>query len=280
MPKHKGPKAPRGRPLGQHFLSERGILERIADTAGLKPGDLVLEVGPGPGALTERLAERAEKVVAVELDAKLMPALAERMARFGNVTLVNADIMKADLDGIWENEFGRRPFKVVANLPYYITTPVIMRFLESGLPVVSLTLMVQKEVAARLSSPPGSREYGAISVAVQFRTDARRAFDVPAGAFSPPPRVQSTVIHMAVRDKPPVEVADEELFQKTVRGCFSMRRKTLRNNVSAAFGINGEQAAGVLLAAGLDPSERAEQLGLPEFARLAEALSRAGLKGK
>jgi 16S rRNA (adenine1518-N6/adenine1519-N6)-dimethyltransferase len=279
MPKRNGPIS-RGRPLGQHFLFDRVILERIADAAEVTAEDCVLEVGPGPGALTECLARRAGRVTAVELDARLMPALGERMAPYGNVSLICADILKADLRALWEKEFGRSPFKVVANLPYYITTPVIMLFLESGLPIGSLTLMVQKEVADRLASPPGSREYGAISVAVQYLTETRRVFDVPAGAFSPPPRVQSTVIHMAVRDRPPVDVPDEALFRRAVRGCFAMRRKTLRNNVSAAFGVSGEEAAKLLAAAGLDPSGRAEQLGLPEFARLSGALAQAGFTGK
>jgi 16S rRNA (adenine1518-N6/adenine1519-N6)-dimethyltransferase len=207
-----------------------------------------------------------------------MPALRERMAPLGNVSLVNADIMRVDLKALWEEEFARSPFKVVANLPYYITTPVIMLFLESGLPVQSLTVLVQKEVAARLASPPGSREYGAISVAVQYLTETRRVFDVPAGAFTPPPRVESTVIHMVVRSEPPVKVLDETLFRKVIRSCFAMRRKTLRNNVSATFGVSGEEAAKLLEAAALDPSNRAEQLGLPEFARLADALSKAGYK--
>jgi 16S rRNA (adenine1518-N6/adenine1519-N6)-dimethyltransferase len=278
MPKQKvqKPQSPHGRPLGQHFLFDQGILERIADAADLCIGDCVLEVGPGPGALTQCLAQRAGKVAAVELDAKLMPALEARMAPYGNVTLLNADIMRIDLKRLWETEFGRSPFKVVANLPYYITTPVIMLFLESGLPVVSLTVMVQKEVADRLASPPGSRVYGAISVAVQYRTEIRRAFDVPPGAFSPPPRVQSTVIHMAVRDHPPVDVADDALFQKVVRGCFAMRRKTLRNNIAATFGVSGEEAAVLLHEAGLDPAERAERLGLQEFARLANSLKYSG----
>jgi 16S rRNA (adenine1518-N6/adenine1519-N6)-dimethyltransferase len=281
MPKQKQPKAaPRGRPLGQHFLHDGNILNRIADNAGLKAGDRVLEVGPGPGALTECLAQRAGRVVAVELDEKLMPALEKRMAPFGNVTLVRADILKADLRAIWENEFGRNPFKVVANLPYYITSPAIMLFLESGLPVTSLTVMVQKEVAERLAAKPGGRAYGAISVAVQYRAEVRRAFDVPAGAFSPPPSVQSSVVHMAVYGKKPAEAMDEALFRGTVRGCFAMRRKMLRNNLAAAYGMSGEKAAELLEAAGLNPADRAERLGVPEFVRLADELARAGFKGK
>jgi 16S rRNA (adenine1518-N6/adenine1519-N6)-dimethyltransferase len=281
MSKQKHPKAAAGgKPLGQHFLFDRNILWHIADTAELQADDRVLEVGPGPGSLTECIAARAGRVVAVELDEKLMPALEERMAPFGNVTLVRADILKADLRAIWENEFGRNPFKVVANLPYYITSPAIMLFLESGLPVESLTVMVQKEVAERLASPPGSRKYGAISVAAQYHAETRRVFDVPAGAFSPPPNVQSSVVHMAVYGKKPVEAMDEALFRETVRGCFAMRRKTLRNNIAATFGIAGERAAELLGAAGLDPMSRAERLGVPEFVRLADELARAGFKGK
>lgn len=280
MPKQKQPKAARGRPLGQHFLFDRNILERIAEAAGLCADDRVLEVGPGPGALTECLAGRAGSVVAVELDEKLMPALRARMAPFGNVTLIRADILKADLRALWENEFGRSPFKVVANLPYYITSPAIMLFLESGLPVECLTVMVQKEVAERLAARPGERVYGAISVAAQYRAQVRKAFDVPPGAFSPPPNVWSSVVHMEVYGKKPVEAADEALFREAVRGCFAMRRKTLRNNLAAAFGMGGERAAELLAAAGLDPMDRAERLGVPEFVRLAGELARAGYNGQ
>ena len=241
-------------------------------------GDCVLEVGPGLGTLTEVLAQRAGAVAAVELDGNLIPRLRERLAPFDNATIVHADIMKADLAAIWRDAFGGKPFKVVANLPYYITTPVIMRLLESGLPLVSLTVMVQKEVADRLVSMPGSKDYGAISVAVQFRTEASRAFVVPAGAFSPPPRVQSAVLHMAVRARPPVQVADAALLERTVRGCFAARRKTLRNNVSAAFGLGGEEAARLIASAGLDPGGRAEQLDLNAFAALANRLHEQGHK--
>lgn len=278
MPKKKEAR-PHGRRLGQHFLFDRNILNRIADTAGVSREDCVLEVGPGPGTLTECLAGRAGRVVAVELDSALMPRLEERMREYTNAVLINADILKADLRSIWQEHFDGKPFKVVANLPYYITTPVIMLFLECGLPVVSLTVMVQKEVADRLVSEPGGREYGAISVAVQYRTEVSRAFVVPAGAFSPPPSVQSAVLHMEVRQKPPVDVSDGGLFEKTVRGCFSSRRKTLRNNVSLTFGMSGDDAAALIASAGLDPSDRAERLGLGQFAGLANALAAAGYKG-
>jgi 16S rRNA (adenine1518-N6/adenine1519-N6)-dimethyltransferase len=279
MPKKRDPRT-HGKRLGQHFLFDRGILERMADTAEIMAGDCVLEVGPGPGALTQCLAERAGKVVAVELDSQLMPSLEARMAPYRNVILVNADIMKVNLDELWKREFNQHPIKVVANLPYYITTPVLMLLLEGGLSLQSMTVMVQKEVATRLASPPGSREYGAISVAVQYHAEIYKAFDVPPGAFSPPPSVQSTVIHMKVRSVPPVEVTDETLFRKTVRGCFAMRRKTLRNNIASTFCMSGEQAANLLEAAGLDPSGRAEQLGLAQFARLSNMLTQAGFKGE
>lgn len=277
MPK-KSNAQPRGMKLGQHFLFDKGILNRIADTAGVTGADCVLEVGPGLGTLTEVLAERAGTVIAVELDGALIPRLRERLAPFPNVTVVHADIMKVDLNAIWRDGFGGKPFMVVANLPYYITTPVIMRMLESGLPVVSVTVMVQKEVADRLVSTPGSKDYGAISVAVQIRTEAERAFIVPAGAFSPPPRVQSAVLRMTVRQQPPVAVHDMGLFEKTVRGCFAARRKTLRNNVSAAFNLGGNDAAKLLAEAGLDPGGRAEQLDLAAFAALANRLYEQGVR--
>jgi 16S rRNA (adenine1518-N6/adenine1519-N6)-dimethyltransferase len=279
MPRQKDVK-PRGRPLGQHFLFDRNVLGRIADAAELRADDCVLEVGPGLGTLTEHLAARAKRVVAVELDASLGERFLSRMAGYGNVELVHADILKVDLDELWQSRFGGAPFKVVANLPYYITTPIIMRFIESGLPVVSLTVMVQKEVADRLASPPGSREYGAISVAVQYRSAVTRLFAVPAGAFSPPPRVESAVLRLDMLEKPAVAVCDEAMFRKTVRGCFSQRRKTLRNNVSAVFGVSGDEAAASIRAAGLDPGGRAERLGLIEFAALADRLSAEGYRAE
>jgi 16S rRNA (adenine1518-N6/adenine1519-N6)-dimethyltransferase len=278
MPKKNEPKT-HGRRLGQHFLFDEGILQRITETAGVSDGDCVLEVGPGPGSLTECLAERAGKVVAVELDRLLMPQLMKRMEKYPNTVLINADILRADLGSIWRDHFGGKPVKIVANLPYYITTPVIMLFLECGLPVSSLTVMVQKEVADRLASEPGGREYGAISVAVQYRTVVTKAFNVPAGAFTPPPNVQSAVLHMAVREKPPVDVSDEKLFEKTVRGCFSSRRKMLRNNIIATFSISGDEAAAILEAAGIDPGDRAERLGLAQFANLANQLYSKGYRG-
>lgn len=268
-----------GRPLGQHFLFDKDILNRTADTAGLSAGDFVLEVGPGLGTLTECLAARAAKVVAVELDAAFAERFGARTAGFGNVALVSGDILKIDIEELWRKQLDGRPFKIVANLPYYITTPIIMRFLESGLPVQSLTVMVQKEVADRLVSPPGSREYGAISVAVQYRTVARKSFNVPAGAFTPPPRVESAVLQLDVREKPAVDVADESMFRKVVKGCFSSRRKTLKNNISSTFGVGGEEAARILEACGISPGERAERLGLNEFAKLANKLSGEGFKG-
>ena len=254
-------------------MFDGAILERIADTAGLTADDVVLEIGPGPGGLTEVLARRAGRVVAVELDSGLIPRLQERMTGYDNFTLVQGDILRVNLQELWQEQLGGRPFKVVANLPYYITTPILMALLESDLPVVSLTVMVQKEVADRLVAPPGGREYGAISVAVQWRTVARRAFLVPAGAFVPPPRVESAVLHLVVRQEPAVPVADPALFRQVVRVCFTARRKTLRNNISLGFGLGGEDAAALLQSAGIDPGDRAERLGLPEFAALTDAVA-------
>ncbi len=277
MPK-KTNAQPRGMKLGQHFLFDKGILGKIADTAEVFGEDCVLEVGPGLGTLTEVLAARACLVAAVELDGALIPRLRGRLAQHPNTTIVHADIMKVDLQAIWQDTFGGKPFKVVANLPYYITTPVIMRLLESGLPVTSLVVMVQKEVADRLVSTPGGKDYGAISVAVQFRTVAERSFIVPAGAFSPPPRVQSAVLKMVVRQQQPVEVHDMTLFEKTVRGCFAARRKTLRNNVAASFSLGGDEAARLITLAGLDPQGRAEQLDLAKFAALTNRLYEEGFR--
>ena len=278
MAAKKANPAPRGKKLGQHFLFDQGILNKMADTAEIGKTDFVLEVGSGLGTLTEHLALRAGRVVAVELDRSFLDRLREKLAPYDNCTIIQGDIMKMDIRELWLTQFEGKPFKLVANLPYYITTPIIMLFLESGLPVERITVMVQKEVADRLVSPPGSREYGAISVAVQFKTKAERAFIVPAGAFSPPPRVQSAVLNMTIRDKPPVDVLDAALFRKTVRGCFSSRRKTLRNNVSATFGITGDEAVKLIANAGLSPSERAEQLGLQQFANLSNSLHGAGFR--
>ncbi len=274
MAQKKDPQ-PRGQKLGQHFLFDQGILTKMADAALLGPEDCVLEIGPGLGTLTEHLARRAGKVVAVELDGALIPRLRERLSAFGNCEVVHADIMKVDLRELWQTRFGGKSFHVAANLPYYITTPIVMLLLESGLPVSSLTVMVQKEVADRLASPPGSREYGAISVAVQMRAQVRRLFVVPAGAFNPPPRVTSAVLRLDVRQQPAVAVADEALFYKTVRACFAARRKTLRNNVAAGFGLSGDTAAMLIASAGLRPEQRAEELGLAQFAALADKLHEA-----
>ncbi len=266
----------KGRPLGQHFLFDRGVLEHISDAAELQGEDNVLEVGPGLGTLTRVLSEHAGRVVAVELDEGLRERFAERTQGCGNVELVNADILKVDLNDLWLTRFGGKPFKVVANLPYYITTPIIMRFMESGLPVASLTVMVQKEVADRLASKPGSRDYGAISVAVQYRASVRRAFIVPAGAFSPPPRVDSAVLAITLLGKPAVEVKDEAMFFTVVRGCFSQRRKTLRNNLSALLNVPGDEAAQIIQSVDLNPQARAETLGLDQFAALADRLTVSG----
>lgn len=273
---HKNAPAPRGQRLGQHFLFDQGILTKMADAATLTPDSYVLEVGPGLGTLSEHLARRAAKLVVVELDGSLIPRLRENLSVFENCTIIHGDIMKVDLKEIWQTHFEGKPFHVVANLPYYITTPIVMLFLEGNLPVRSLTIMVQKEVADRLASPPGSRDYGAISVAVQMRADVRRLFVVPAGAFRPPPRVTSAVLRLDVREKPAVAVADGPLFYRTVRACFAARRKTLRNNIAAGFGAKGDDAISLIQNAGLRPEQRAEELSLEQFAALADSLRAAG----
>ena len=273
---HKNAPTPRGQKLGQHFLFDQGILTKMADAATLTPDSYVLEVGPGLGTLSEHLARRAAKLVVVELDGSLIPRLRENLADFENCTIIHGDIMKVDLKEIWQTHFEGKPFHVVANLPYYITTPIVMLFLEGDLPVRSLTIMVQKEVADRLASPPGSRDYGVISVAVQMRAEVCRLFIVPAGAFRPPPRVTSAVLRLDVRQEPAVVVTDEGLFYRTVRACFAARRKTLRNNMVSGFGLKGDDAVAMLHSIGLRPEQRAEELSVEQFAALADRLHAAG----
>ncbi len=249
--------------LGQNFLIADDVVEKIIAAADIKAGDILLEVGPGVGFLTEALAHTGCRVVAVELDRRLLPVLAELQKKYANLSVLNDDILKVDIKAA----LGKGEFKVVANLPYYITTPIIMYFLEQKLPYERLVVMVQKEVAERMASAPGSKVYGALSVAVQYRTQAEVAFTVPPEAFLPAPGVESAVIVCKNRNIPPVDVADEERFFEIVRAAFSQRRKVLSNSLKN-MGLTSEQTAGWLAAAGIDGRRRAETLSLEEFARL------------
>lgn len=256
--------------LGQNFLVDAAVVRAIVDAADLSPADTVLEIGPGIGTLTQGLAESGARIVAVELDKKLPAVLAETLKGYDNVTVVPGDILKLDILRILNLGAGER-FKVVANLPYYITTPILMALLEQHLPIERMVTMVQKEVAVRMTARPGSKDYGALSVAVQYHTDARIVMDVPPRAFMPAPEVTSAVIACRVRETPAVRPSDEKLFFRLVRAAFGQRRKTLLNALTGA-GLTKEQCRAGLAAAGIAESLRGEQLSLADFARLSDAV--------
>lgn len=254
--------------LGQNFLINPTVCPRMAEMGNAKPGWGIIEIGAGVGVLTAELARRADKVVCIEIDSRLLPVLDETLAEFDNIKIVNEDVLKVDLHRLIEQEFAGMPVAVCANLPYYITSPIIMDLLEAHLPIASLTVMVQKEAAARLCAEPGSREVGAVSIAVRYYSDPKILFQVSRGSFLPAPDVDSTVIRLDVRDRPPVEVGSEEQFFKVVRAAFSQRRKTLPNTLSAGLGIPKAQAIEMLEKAGIPTNLRAEQLTLDQFALL------------
>ena len=254
--------------LGQNFLINPTVCPRMAEMGNAKPGWGIIEIGAGGGVLTAELARRADKVVCIEIDSRLLPVLDETLAEFDNIKIVNEDVLKVDLHKLIEQEFAGMPVAVCANLPYYITSPIIMNLLEAHLPIASLTVMVQKEAAARLCAEPGSREVGAVSIAVRYYSDPKILFQVSRGSFLPAPDVDSTVIRLDVRDRPPVEVGSEEQFFKVVRAAFSQRRKTLPNTLSAGLGIPKAQAIEMLEKAGIPTNLRAEQLTLDQFALL------------
>lgn len=254
--------------LGQNFLIDEDIVRRIVEAAELTPADKVLEVGPGIGTLTQGLAESGADVVAVELDKRLLPVLDVTLKGYDNVRIVNGDILKVDI----MQEVGAENFKVCANLPYYITTPIIFALLEKRLPMERLVAMVQKEVAERMAAQPGGREYGALSVAIQYFTEPEIAFIVPPTSFIPAPAVDSAVIVCRRRKQPPVQVCDEALFFRVVKAAFSMRRKML-NNALKNMGISSEQCAKWLELAGIDGKRRGETLTLEDFAALTNSFA-------
>lgn len=249
--------------LGQNFLVDEEIVKRIVQAAEISPSDTVLEVGPGIGTLTQALAITGAEVIAVELDRRLLPVLAKTLSAYDNVQIINEDILKLDI----RKAVPKENFKVVANLPYYITTPIIFNLLEQKLPMERMVAMVQKEVAERMVAKPGGKDYGALSVAIQYYTEPEIAFIVPPTSFIPPPFVESAVIACKRRLVPPVEIDDERLFFRVVKAAFSVRRKMLSNALKN-MGINGEQAALWLEAAGIDGKRRGETLSLEEFAAL------------
>ena len=264
--------------LGQNFLVNPGVCPRMAEECGASPETGVLEVGPGIGVLTAELAKRAGRVVSIELDQRLLPVLDETLADFSNVKIVNGDVMKLDLARLLAEEFPGMEVVVCANLPYYITSPVIMRLLEEKLPIASLTVMVQKEAAERLCALPGSRACGAVSAAVQYYAEPEVLFSVGRGSFVPQPNVDSAVIRFRIRKAPPVEVEDERAFFSLVKAAFGQRRKTVANSVSALLGLPKETVQRACEAAGVSPTARAEQLTMEQLAALSSAIGarRAG----
>ena len=254
--------------LGQNFLIDARIVQGIVEAAEIEPGDRVLEIGPGIGTLTQGLAEAGADVTAVELDKKLPAVLKETLKAYDNVRIVPGDILKVNIPEI----MGEAPFKVAANLPYYITTPILMTLLERRLPITHMVTMVQKEVAERMTAKPGSRIYGALSVAVQYYTEPEIVLDVPPRSFVPAPEVMSVVVSCRVRKEPAVAVQDEKLFFRVVKAAFGQRRKTLMNALKGG-GFSKEAVRDALEQSGIDPTRRGETLTLEEFGRLADAFA-------
>ena len=260
--------------FGQNFIINPGVCPRIAEASGIGPGWGALEIGPGIGVLTEQLAERADKVVSVEVDTRLQPLLAETMAGHPNFKLVLGDVLKVDLAALLKAEFPGMPVAVCANLPYYITSPILMRLLEERLPIRSITVMVQKEAAQRLCAAPGTRQAGAISYAVAYYAAPELLFTVQPGSFYPAPKVTSAVIRLTLHDTPPVQPAngDERGLFRLIRAAFSQRRKTAANAVAAGLGLPKPRVTAALQAAGLDARLRPEQLTLADYCALQAAL--------
>ena len=252
--------------LGQNFLIKRGIVDEIVHAAELTPGEPVLEVGPGIGTLTQGLAQSGADVTAIELDRRLLEVLDTTLASYDNVRIVHGDVLKLDVPTIMNH----KPFKVVANLPYYITTPIIMSLLESKLPIERLVVMVQKEVALRMVAKPGTKDYGALSVAVQYYTEPDIVLDVPPKSFLPAPAVTSSVIRCVLRDKPPVDVIDENLFFRVLKAGFAQRRKTFSNTMKTT-GLSKDRIEELLEKANIDGQRRGETFTLQEFADVANA---------
>ena len=260
--------------FGQNFLIDANILDKITNGAGITHEDTVLEIGPGIGTLTQYLCEKAQRVVAVEIDKALIPILEDTLSGYDNITVINEDVLKLDLNGIVEEYAGGKPIKVVANLPYYITTPIIMGLFESGANICSITVMIQKEVADRIRTGPGSKDYGALSLAVQFYSNPEMVAHVSPECFIPKPKVGSAVIRLDRYERPPVEVRDEKLMFKVIRAAFSQRRKTLINCLisDSELGLDREMVTGYLDKMGLRNDIRGEKLTLSQFAELSDLM--------
>lgn len=261
--------------FGQNFLIDEGIVNKIVREAGVTKDDFVLEIGPGIGTMTQLLCEQAGGVAAVEIDTNLIPILKETLAEYDNVTIINEDILKVDIKKLAEEKNGGKPIKVVANLPYYITTPIIMGLFESNVPIDSITVMVQKEVADRMQVGPGTKDYGALSLAVQYYSKPQVVINVPPECFIPRPNVGSAVIRLTRYKEPPVKVKDEKLMFKLIRASFNQRRKTLANGLNNSPEINSskEEITAAIESLHKGPSIRGEALTLSEFAALSDYFS-------
>lgn len=265
------------RSLGQNFLTDKNIIDKIIEKSMVGKRDLVLEIGPGIGVLTAAAAEAAGKVIAIEIDRNLLPILEETLGEYDNIEIINSDVLKTDLTAILEQNReinGQRTegMKILGNLPYYITTPIIMKILEDKVPVDCITIMLQKEVADRIKAAPGTKAYGALSVAVQYYCTITHVASAPKEIFVPQPKVDSAVIRLDVRKEKPVKLNSEEAFFAVVKAGFGQRRKTLLNSLTGVYGLTREEIAAVMAAAGIDPVRRAETLSLEEFAALANAI--------
>lgn len=258
--------------MGQNFLINPSVCPRMAENCGADSEKGVIEIGPGIGVLTNELCKVAKKVVAIELDTRLLPVLEETLSEHDNVKVINSDVMKVDLHKLIKEEFGDMDVVVCANLPYYITSPIIMKLLEDKLPISALTVMVQKEAADRLCAKVGSRESGAVTVAVNYYSEAQKLFGVSRGSFMPAPNVDSAVIRLDVSKEPRIEVEDEKLFFRMVKAAFGQRRKTISNSVVSGLGLSKESFRAACEEAGVSPTARAEALTMEELGRLANAI--------
>lgn len=258
--------------LGQNFLIDDNIVDKIVAGAGIGPSDKIIEVGPGIGTLTREMASRAGALMAVEIDKNLIPILTDTLGDFENVKIVNEDIIKADIRGLIDENLSGGPVKLVANLPYYITTPIIMRFLEEDINVTDIVVMVQKEVAERMNAQPGGKDFGALSVAVQFYCDTEIVAKVPRHLFVPQPNVDSIVIALRVRPERKYRVDSEDLFFRVVKAAFGQRRKTLLNSIASMGNLSKDMVKEALEEAGIDPKRRGETLSLDEFANLSNVI--------
>lgn len=260
--------------LGQNFLIDTNVIDRILEGARVKEGDYVIEVGPGIGTLTKEMGRTAEKVVAIEIDKTLIPILEETLKDFPNIEVINQDILKVDVQELVKEKLNGGPVKLIANLPYYITTPIVMKFLEEDIPVTDIVVMVQKEVADRMNAEPNSKDYGALSVAVQYYCDTEIVAKAPRHMFMPQPNVDSTVIGLHVREEKKYNVDNEDVFFKTVKASFGQRRKTLLNSLGGLGFLSKDQIREALQEANIDEKRRGETLSIDEFASLSNAVNR------